>query len=316
MPTNRFGDHSSSGHLSRILDDKTPQLGGMLDGNGFTFNGAVAFEAQAGEALSKGNAVYVSGVSGNKPVVMKADADDAAKMPAFGIAETDANLHANVNVVTFGTVYEIDTSAYAAGDELYVSTTAGELTATKPTGSTAKLQNIGKVIRSHASAGSIKVGGAGRTNAVPNLDDGTVFIGDSNDQAEQRALVLADISDYSPPATPTLDTVTTAGNTTTNDVSVGDVTAPTIRLTDQTDVSLSSTGHAFQIGPTSGTNIAADGNEIAARNNGAASTLYLNQDGGAVYINGVPVTSTLIGQWNTAYGWGDHASANYLLTTE
>ena len=113
MPTHRWGDYTPSGHLGRILDDKTPQLGGMLDGNGFTFNGAIAFEAKAGEALSKGNAVYVSGVSGNKPVVMKADADDAAKMPAFGIAETDASLNANVNVVTFGTVYEIDTSAYS-----------------------------------------------------------------------------------------------------------------------------------------------------------------------------------------------------------
>lgn len=239
MPTNRFGDHSSSGHLSRILDDKTPQLGGMLDGNGFTFNGAVAFEAQAGEALSKGNAVYVSGVSGNKPVVMKADADDAAKMPAFGIAETDANLHANVNVVTFGTVYEIDTSAYSAGDELYVSTTPGVLTATKPSGATAKLQNIGKVIRSHASAGSIKVGGAGRTNAVPNLDDGTVFIGDSNNQAEQRALVLADISDYVAPTE--TDPVYTASSwyTTTNNSS----------------------------------------------------------------------------NWDTAYGWGDHSTQNYAVTT-
>ena len=247
MPTHRWGDYTPSGHLGRILDDKTPQLGGMLDGNGFTFNGAVAFEAQAGEALSKGNAVYVSGVSGNKPVVMKADADDAAKMPAFGIAETDANLNANVNVVTFGTVYEIDTSAYSAGDELYVSTTAGALTATKPTGATAKLQNIGKVIRSHASAGSIKVGGAGRTNAVPNLDNGTVFIGDSNNQAEQRALVEADISDFGTYLTAesdTLDSVTDRGATTTNAITVGNLTSTGIDdNATSTAITLSSSGN-------------------------------------------------------------------------
>lgn len=239
MPTHRWGDYTPSGHLGRILDDKTPQLGGMLDGNGFTFNGAVAFEAKAGEALSKGNVVYVSGVSGNKPVVMKADADDAAKMPAFGVAETDAGLNANVNVVTFGTIYNIDTSAYAAGDELYVSTTAGELTTTKPAGSTALLQNMGKVIRSHASAGSIKIGGAGRTNAVPNLDDGTVFIGNASNQTEQRALVLADISDYSAPTE--TDPVYTASSwySTTNNSS----------------------------------------------------------------------------NWDTAYGWGNHASQNYAYTT-
>lgn len=185
-----------TGYLQNVVEDTTPQLGGTLDGNGFNFNGAVGFEAKAGEALSRGDAVYVSGVSGNKPVVMKADADDAAKMPAFGIAENDANLNANVEIVTFGTVYNIDTSAYSIGDELYVSTTPGVLTATPPTGESAKLQNLGKVIRSHASAGSIKVGGAGRTNAVPNLNDGNVFIGNASNQAEQRALVEADISDF------------------------------------------------------------------------------------------------------------------------
>jgi hypothetical protein len=280
MPTNRFGDHSSSGHLSRILDDKTPQLGGMLDGNGFTFNGAVAFEANAGEALSKGNAVYVSGVSGNKPVVMKADADDAAKMPAFGIAETDASLNANVNVVTFGTVYEIDTSAYSAGDELYVSTTAGELTATKPTGATAKLQNIGKVIRSHASAGSIKVGGAGRTNAVPNLDDGTVFIGDSNNQAEQRALVLADISDYTAPTE--TDPVYTASSwyTTTNNSSNWD------------------TAYGW-------------GNHASA----GYLTSFTETDPVFTASAASGITSTNISNWNTAYGWGNHATQNYAVTT-
>lgn len=157
-------------------------------------SGAVTFAAQAGEALSKGDVVYVSGVSGNTPVVSKADADDASKMPAFGIAEAAASLNAAVNVVTFGTLYDLDTSGFSAGDTVYVSTTAGTLTATKPTGESALIQNIGKVIRSHASAGSIKVGGAGRANDTPNLNDGNVFIGDSNNATEKRALTTADIA--------------------------------------------------------------------------------------------------------------------------
>jgi hypothetical protein len=61
-----------------------------------------------------------------------------------------------------------------------------------------------------------------------------------------------------------------------------------LRLPDTADVSLTSTGHAFQIGQTNGYNIAMDGNEIQARNNGAASPLHLNYDGGSVYINGEP----------------------------
>lgn len=191
-------------------------------------SGAVTFEASAGEALTKGDAVYVSGVSGNKPVVSKADADDSTKMAAFGLAEADASLNAAVNVVTFGTLYNLDTSGFSAGDTVYVSTTAGELTATKPSGESSLIQNIGKVVRSHATAGSIKVGGAGRTNDVPNLNDGNVFIGNSSNQAEARALVEADISDlqtYLTAESDTLDSVTDRGATTTNAITVGSLTS-------------------------------------------------------------------------------------------
>jgi len=191
-------------------------------------SGAIVFAAKAGEALAKGDVVYVSGVSGNEPVVSKADADDAAKMPAFGLAEADANLNAAVSVVTFGTLYDLDTSAFSAGDTVYVSTTAGGLTATKPAGEASLIQNLGLVIRSHASAGSIKVGGAGRTNAVPNLNDGNVFIGNASNQAETRALVEADISDFGTYLTAeadTLDSVTGRGATTTNAVTVGNLTS-------------------------------------------------------------------------------------------
>lgn len=165
-----------------------------LNDNKVEVSGAIIFQAKAGEALSKGDVVYVSGVSGNEPVVSKADADDASKMPAYGLAEADANLNAAVNVVTFGTLYDLDTSSFSAGDTVYVSTTAGAITTTAPTGESSLLQNIGTVIRSHASAGSIKVGGAGRTNATPNLNDGNVFIGNASNQAVARALTGDDIS--------------------------------------------------------------------------------------------------------------------------
>ena len=164
-------------------------------------SGAIVFAALAGEALSKGDAVYVSGVSGNTPVVSKADADDASKMAAFGLAEADTNSNAAVNVVTFGTLYELDTSAFSAGDTVYVDTTAGGLTSTAPTGESSLIQNIGKVIRSHATAGSIKVGGAGRSNATPNLDQGNVFIGNASNQSEARALTTSDIGGISNYAT-------------------------------------------------------------------------------------------------------------------
>lgn len=70
-----------------------------------------------------------------------------------------------------------------------------------------------------------------------------------------------------------------------------------LRLAPEDDVSLSSTQHAFQIGPSGGTNLAMDGNEIMARLNGAASTLHLNNDGGnvAVGIGGLTATGVVQG---------------------
>ena len=145
--------------------------------------GAVLFKAHAGEALAKGDVVYISGIDGNITEVSKADADDAAKMPAFGLAAAAAASNAAVDVYTFGTLSGLDTSSHTEGDELFVGTTAGALVSTAPTGEGSLIQKIGKVTRSHATAGSIKIMGAGRTNATPNLNDGNIFIGDSNNIA-------------------------------------------------------------------------------------------------------------------------------------
>ena len=164
---------------------------GVILNNGYNFEGdvvgAIKFKAQAGEALTKGDVVYISGISGNTTVVSKADANDSAKMPAFGLAASTVSLNAAVEIVTFGTLLGIDTSTpnYSEGDELYVSTTAGELTDTAPTGSGSLLQKIAKVTRVDASAGSVKVSGAGRTNATPNLDEGRLFVGNSSNQSVQ-----------------------------------------------------------------------------------------------------------------------------------
>ena len=176
--------------VAKVLET-FPQLDvGELTADEFVgdLRGAVIFKAQAGEAVSKGDAVYVSGISGNTPVVSLADADFASKMPAFGLVLTAASTNGSTEVVTFGTISGIDTSAFSVGDTLYISTTAGELTNSKPTGEASLIQNIGKVQRSHASAGSIKVGGAGRTNDVPNLNDGNIFIGNASNQATTATL--------------------------------------------------------------------------------------------------------------------------------
>ncbi len=59
----------------------------------------------------------------------------------------------------------------------------------------------------------------------------------------------------------------------------------TLHVATGTDVELASGGY-FEVGLPSGANITLDNNEIMARNNGVASTLYLNNDGGDVYVGG------------------------------
>ena len=178
-----------------------------LNLNKVEVGGPITFYAKAGEALSKGDAVYVSGVSGEVPVVSKADADDAAKMPSFGLAAADANNNAEVNVVISGTLSDIDTSAFSAGDTLYISTTAGGLTNTPPTGESSLIQNIGKVIRSHHASGSISVVGSGRTAATPNLNEGRIFVGNSSNQAVADDTIFVDIANDSVDITSGLNVV-------------------------------------------------------------------------------------------------------------
>jgi len=150
--------------------------------------GAVKFTAKADVALTKGQVVYISGISGDVPTVNLADADNASAMPAFGLVYANANQNAEVEIITFGSLSGFDTSSFTVGKTVYVSTTAGALTTTAPTGESSLIQNIGMVQRSHASAGIIKVGGAGRTNATPNLNSGKIFYGNGSNQSVATTL--------------------------------------------------------------------------------------------------------------------------------
>ena len=163
-------------------------------------NGAVRFKAKndEGSAITAGQVLYIKGLAGDgeTPTVGLADADDASKMPAFGLAYAGANDQAEVQVVSFGNLYNVNTSSFSVGDTLYVSTTAGALTNTKPTGETSQLQNIGRVVRSDASAGVITVGGAGRSAATPNLNDGYFFLGNASNQSVSTQLSSINVSTF------------------------------------------------------------------------------------------------------------------------
>ena len=196
--TNLNTDKLESADLAGYAELTGATFTGEVEATGFNgdLTGAILFKGQAGEALTKGDPVYISGISGNKTVVSKADANDASKMPCFGIVDATVSANADCSVVTFGTLQGLDTSSFSEGDELFISDT-GTLTTTAPTGESSQIQKIAKVTRSHASTGSIKVMGAGRTNAVPNLNDGQFFLGNGSNQAvstDFTTSVLGEIS--------------------------------------------------------------------------------------------------------------------------
>ena len=128
----------------------------------------------SGGSLAKGTVVHASPSatppSGNVIEVIKADYDDATKMPAIGVLnETIAN-EGEGAAVMMGAVSGFDTSSFSIGDELYVGND-GAFTNTKPTATNQLVQKIAVVVKSHASNGLIKVFGAGRSNDVPNKVD-------------------------------------------------------------------------------------------------------------------------------------------------
>jgi hypothetical protein len=136
----------------------------------------------SGGSLSIGTPVYQSGTSGNAMEVQKALSGTAASMPAVGLLSSTLADEAEGTVVLSGFLQGLDTSTFSEGDTLYVSAT-GTLTTTVPAGEANLIQNIGKVVKVHASNGSVVVTGAGRANATPNLDDGNIFIGNASNKS-------------------------------------------------------------------------------------------------------------------------------------
>jgi hypothetical protein len=155
----------------------------------------------SGGTLTAGTVVYQSGTAGNAMEVQAADSTNPAKMPAIGVIQDSLASGAEGKLVLVGFIQHVDTSSFSEGETLYVNT-GGDYQNTVPTGSGTLIQNIGKVIKVHASNGSIMVTGAGRANATPNLDEGTIFLGNSSGQAiteEFKLGKMTDVEDYTTP---------------------------------------------------------------------------------------------------------------------
>ena len=138
--------------------------------------------------VSKGDVVYISGGTGDNPHVRKAQANSVSTMSALGIMKDSSAEDTIGECVTTGEITGLSLTGFATGDELFVSNiTAGGVLASAPTGEANLVQKIGKVIKG-GSGGALTVLGAFRTNATPNLNQGSLFIGNGSNQASTLAI--------------------------------------------------------------------------------------------------------------------------------
>lgn len=107
--------------------------------------------------ISKGQAVYMFSATGNRVSVKLANnTGDATSAKTFGLAAENITAGSTGMIICQGVLDGLDTSAYTAGDSLYLGATAGALTATKPYAPN-HLVYIGTVERANAGNGQIYV---------------------------------------------------------------------------------------------------------------------------------------------------------------
>lgn len=112
---------------------------------------------QTGSTLTKGTIVYISGASGNKCLVSKAQANsEMTSSQTFGMIQEDILNNQNGFIVISGIVTQIDTEIYPDGTILYLSPyIAGNFTSTKPIAPN-HMVYVGVVTRQHKNQGEIQ----------------------------------------------------------------------------------------------------------------------------------------------------------------
>ena len=130
----------------------------------------------SGVTLQKGTPVHATGTAGNASEVIAASASVASTMPATYVLNETLADDAEGLALVVGYINGIDTSTFGEGDVVYVGENGG-FTNVKPQGSGNLIQNLGLVNKVDASNGSGYVYGSGRSNDIPNLPTGKIWVG-------------------------------------------------------------------------------------------------------------------------------------------
>lgn len=107
-----------------------------------------------GATLLKGKVVHLTGATGQRPTVALAAAGSVTCDHVIGLVRDDIPNNTTGYVQVAGTLADIDTSAYADGDELWLSAVAGELTNVAPS-EPRNFIHIGHVTYAHATHGAV-----------------------------------------------------------------------------------------------------------------------------------------------------------------
>jgi hypothetical protein len=152
-----------------------------------SYTSVIKHQVKLGEAIAKGQAVYISSANGTNMIVSKAsNGSEATSSKTMGLLETGGSTNAFVNVITEGLLAGLNTSTATAGDPVWLGT-AGNLIyglASKPH-APAHLVFIGVVTRSNSNNGEIFVRPQNgfELYELHNVDDGF-----TNTKAEKDVL--------------------------------------------------------------------------------------------------------------------------------
>jgi hypothetical protein len=151
-PTATFGDNDTSIATTAFVQ------AGLAGGTAVARNLEVEVRNQSGSTIPAGSIVYISGATGNKPLITLAQANnDTNSAQTIGFVKTAIANNGTGYVIVRGELENINTSALTEGVQLYLSpTTAGTWTTTKPS-APQHLVYVGIVIRSHPTLGTILV---------------------------------------------------------------------------------------------------------------------------------------------------------------
>ena len=218
-----------------------------------------------GSTIANGSVVAVAGAQGQRPSVVLADADsESYSASTLGIATQNITNGSEGFVCTFGLVRGLDTSAFTAGQAIWLSQTAGQFTATRPS-APAHSVFLGWVIKVNASSGELFI----------NISNGW--------ELDELHNVLI--------------TSPTSGNTLIYDASAG--VWKNANLTDGTGITITEGAGSITIANAGVTSLTGTTNEIDVSASTGAVTLSLpatiNAD-----TTGNAATATSAGKWTTA----------------